>query len=411
LARLGYNAVMRDDLEVEGRRVLDRSRLRRGLIIAVTLSAATLIIISLLTLDRNTFTALSDLSPFFFLLAVALSLGRWFWSALRMRILVKSTGRQVPFRNIIKTVYGGYFTGLITPWRAGGVTGEAVFLYIYGLEAGEAVAVVSFGACISTFLLILFFPLAIWLASRNIDFSVTLQGFVFSALGIGLIFLAIVLLAILKPDAAVGKTLMRYSPSFLKKRGWYRRFLDRLSSEIRTFGLSLRQIVGLGGIKLSVVVVLTLLYWISGFMAIPVALVGLGYGSLFWKAVIAQLVIQILLPFVPTPGSSGIGEVGFLFVYNSILPEVGVAALLTLIWRFIDFYLGLLVGGAAFILIMRDLAKSPHHKSRSDEHEGEPQDEKGAREVEAADSQDEESTAGSEQDDPEDEESSSDQLV
>jgi uncharacterized protein (TIRG00374 family) len=402
---------MSDDLEMKSRRVLDRSRLRRGLIIAITLSAATLIIISLLTLDRNTFTALSDLSPLFLLLAAALSLGRWLWSALRMRILVKSTGRQVPFRNIIKTVYGGYFTGLITPWRAGGVTGEAVFLYTYGLEAGEAVAVVSFGACISTFLLILFFPLAIWLASRNIDFSVTLQGFVFSALGIGLIFLAVVLLAILKPDAAVGKTLMRYSPSFLKRRGWYQRFLDRLSNEIRTFGLSLRQIVGLGGAKLTAVVVLTLLYWISGFMAIPVALVGLGYGSFFWKAIIAQLVIQILLPFVPTPGSSGFGEVGFLFVYNSILPEVGVAALLTLIWRFIDFYLGLLVGGAAFILIMRDLARSPRHKSRSDEPGGESQNVKAAGESETADSQDEGCIGGEEEDGPGDEESSSNQLV
>jgi len=408
---LGYNAVMSDDLEMKGKRVLDRSRLRRGLIIAITLSAATLIIISLFTLDRDTFTALSDLSPFFLLLAAALSLGRWLWSALRMRILVGSTGKQVPFRNIIKTIYGGYFTGLITPWRAGGVTGEAVYLYIYGLEAGEAVAVVSFGACISTFLLILFFPLAIWLASRNIDFSLTLQGFVFSALGFGLIFLAVVLLAILKPDAAVGKTLMRYSPSLLKRREWYRRFLDRLNTEIHTFGLSLRQIVGLGGVKLTAVVLLTLLYWISGFMAVPVALVGLGYGSLFWKAVIAQLVIQILLPFVPTPGGSGIGEVGFLFVYNSILPEVGVATLLTLIWRFIDFYLGLLVGGAAFILIMRDLNRSPSRKPDSDEHKDEPHDEEGPGGVEAAGSQDEESTGESEKDGPEDEESSSDQLV
>jgi uncharacterized protein (TIRG00374 family) len=386
---------MSDDMEMKSRRVLDRSRLRRGLIIAITLSAATLIIISLLTLDRDTFTALSDLSPFFLLLAVVLSLGRWLWSALRMRILVDSTDKHVPFRNIVKTVYGGYFTGLITPWRAGGVTGEAVYLYIYGLEAGEAVAVVSFGACISTFLLILFFPLAIWLASRNIDFSVTLQGFVFSALGFGLIFLAVVLLAILKPDAAVGKTLMRYSPSFLRKREWYRRFLDRLNTEIHTFGLALRQIVGLGGVKLTIVLMLTLLYWISGFMAVPVALIGLGYGSLFWKAVIAQLVIQILLPFVPTPGGSGIGEVGFLFVYNSILPEVGVATLLTLIWRFIDFYLGLLVGGAAFILIMRDLARSPRRKPDDEDQEGLIQDEEVPIDAGTAGTLDGESPGGS----------------
>lgn len=397
---------MSDDLEIESRRLLNKSRLRRGLTIALALSAVSLIIISLLTLDRDTFTALSNLSPFFLFLAVVLSLGRWLWSALRMRILVKSTGERVPFRNIVKTVYGGYFTGLITPWRAGGVTGEAVFLYIYGLGAGEAVAVVSFGACISTFLLILFFPLAIWLASVNIDFSVTLQGFVFSALGIGIVFLAVVLLALLKPDAAVSKTLARYSPSFLKKRGWYRRFLDRLSAEIRTFGLSLRRIVGLGGTDLAAVVSLTLLYWVSGFMAVPVALVGLGYGSFFWKAIVAQLVIQILLPFVPTPGSSGIGEVGFLFVYNSILPEVGVAALLTLIWRFIDFYLGLLVGGSAFLIIMRDLARSPRHKPQEHEHQDGPGGVEGPGEAGATHSREGERAGEREEDRPGDRDSS-----
>jgi hypothetical protein len=115
----------------------------------------------------------------------------------------------------------------------------------------------------------------------------------------------------------------------------------------------------LGKARLTAVVGLTLLYWFTGFLAIPVAVVGLGYGSYFWKAVVAQLVVQILMPFIPTPGASGVGEVGFLFVYKSIVPDVGVAGLLTLIWRFIDFYLGLLVGGAAFVLIMRDFNRSP----------------------------------------------------
>jgi hypothetical protein len=39
-----------------------------------------------------------------------------------------------------------------------------------------------------------------------------------------------------------------------------------------------------------------------------------------------------------------------------------VAGLLTLIWRFIDFYLGLLVGGAAFILVMRDVGRTPRRE-------------------------------------------------
>ncbi len=343
----------------QGQGPVDRTRLKRGLIIAVSLSAATLIVISLATLDRKTLDALSNLSPGFLILACALSLGRWLWSVMRMRILVDSIGSKLGTRSILKTVYAGYFTGLITPWRAGGVTGEMAFLYGYGLGAGEAVAVVSFGACISTTLLMLFFPFVIWIASSHIDLSISIRSVLFSALAVGLLYLALVIWAILRPHTMVGDTLLKHSPSLLRKRDWYCRFLDRLSSEIVAFASSLRIIVRLGKVKLAVVVVLTMLYWFTGFMAIPMAVVGLGYGSYFWKAVVAQLVVHVLMPFIPTPGASGIGEVGFLFVYRSVIPDAGVAGLLTLIWRFIDFYLGLLVGGIAFMLIMRDFGRNP----------------------------------------------------
>lgn len=340
---------------------LDRSKVRRGLLLAVSLSAVALVVISILTMHRETVTALSRISPAYATAAVALSLGRWLWSALRMRILVSSTGKRLPFPDLVKTVYGGYFTGIVTPWRAGGVAGETVFLYHYGLGAGEATAVVSFGACISTILLVLFFPLAIWLAERYVRISFTVKGFLFSALGVGVLFLALVLLALLRPQMAVGRTLERCSPAFLRRRKGFQRFLKRLSEEIASFAQALRSLLGLGWKKILLATLLTLLYWVTGFLAVPAAMAGLGYAAYFWKAVVAQLVVQLLLPFIPTPGSSGIGEVGFLFVYGSVLPDMGTAAMLTLVWRFIDFYMGLLVGGSFFLLIMRDFQRRPRH--------------------------------------------------
>lgn len=338
---------------------VNRSRIRRGLVGAVSITTATLVIISLATMGREIPSALSRLSPLFLLAAVVLSLGRWMWSVIRMRILVGALGGHVPLSNLVKTVYGGYFTGMVTPWRAGGVTGEAVFLYQYGLGAGEAAAVVSFGACVSTLLLMFSFPLAIWLAQEHFRFSFTIRGFLFSALAVGSLFLALVLFSLLRPQAALDRVLLRLSPPFLRRRKGYRRFLDRLGEEVRSFSASLRRMVFLGKARLAGVTALTVLFWLTGFLAVPLALVGLGYGSYFWKAVVAQLVIQILMPFVPTPGGSGLGEVGFLYVYSRVLPDVGLAGLLTLIWRFIDFYLGILAGGAAFLLILRDVERCP----------------------------------------------------
>ena len=353
---------MGEEMEMKERHPFKRSGLRRGIIIAVGLSASALVIISLLSIKRETFAAISHASPFFFILAAVLSLGRWFWSVMRTRILLTATRKKIPFRDLVKIVYAGYFTGLITPLRAGGVSGEAFFLYEYGLEAGESVAVVGFSAAVSTILLLLTFPIAIALGGRYINLSFTIRGILFTALAFGLAFLFLVLLALLRPQLAIDVKLLEHSPTFLAKREWYLRFLKRLAAETNTFAQSVRDILKLGWKKLSGVVLFTALFWLFGFLAVPTALVGLGYSSYFWKAILAQMVVQALLPFIPTPGGSGVGEVGFLYVYGSILPNTGIAALLTLIWRFLDFYLGLLVGGICFMIVMKDVNNNPRSK-------------------------------------------------
>jgi uncharacterized protein (TIRG00374 family) len=362
---------MGEEMEMEGRQRFQGSRLRRGIILAVSLSAGSLIVISLLTINRDTFRAISHVSPLFFVLAVFLSLGKWLWSAVRTRVLLTSTSKKIRFLDLVKITYASYFTGIITPLRAGGVTGEAFFLYEYGLEAGESVAVVGFSAVISTILLLLTFPAAIALGGKYINLSFSIRGVLFTALAFGLAFLIVVSIALLRPQLAIDAKLLEHSPSFLSRRQWYVRSLQRLGREAQGFAKSIRDILRLGPPRLFAVVLYTTFYWIFGFFAVPLALVGLGYSSFFWKAVLAQMVIQVLLPFIPTPGASVFGEVGFLYVYSSILPSTGIAGLLTLVWRFLDFYLGLLVGGTCFMIIMRDINKRPHTRELEQPGRGE----------------------------------------
>ncbi len=332
----------------------DKRRVRRGVAVALAVSAATLVCLSLLTIQRDTFSALSRLSPLFLLLAASFSLGRWVLSALRMRLILRLLGRQLPFSSLVKTVYGGYFTGLVTPWRAGGITGEAVFLYLYGVPAGEAAAAISFGASVSTILLLLLFPLAIGLASRTINLNLTFRGFMFSALGIGIIFLALVVLAMLRAKSASLERVLAKSPRFLARRRGYVKAMGKLVNELERFSTSLKILLRLRVKDLAMVVLLSVSFWLLGFLVVPVILVGLGLSRFFFHSILAQLVVQLLMPFVPVPGGSGIGEMGFFWLYQSFLPDVGVASLLTLAWRFIDFYLGLIVGGSFFLWIMKD---------------------------------------------------------
>jgi hypothetical protein len=339
------------------------SRLRRWLIISVGLSVIALVIISIATMDRRTFEALSHLEPFYLLLALGVALTRWGWSALRIRILARPSQKVPPFRNLLKVVYSGYFAGVITPWRSGGVATETYFLYRYGLDPGIAAAIISFGACMSTLLLLLSMPVTVVVSVRDIHLSLTLQGILYLAMLIGLIFLVVVIVFMRSPKERTLATFQRLFPRLIQRER-FKKFVTRFSEEAEKFSLFLREIIALGWKTILYAGICSLFFWLSGLLVIPLVLVGMGHPELFLKSMVAQLVVQCLLPFVPLPGGSGVGEVGFFVIYNQFLPpEYNLAGLLTVIWRFFDFYLGILIGGGFFLLVLKDIKEKTAHPS------------------------------------------------
>jgi hypothetical protein len=84
------------------------------------------------------------------------------------------------------------------------------------------------------------------------------------------------------------------------------------------------------------------------FLIAPTLLYGLGIQVPVMKAIILQLVLTYLLVFVPTPGASGVAELGGFSLFALICPKelLGVYVLL---WRFFAFYISVIIGG--FVLI------------------------------------------------------------
>ena len=94
-------------------------------------------------------------------------------------------------------------------------------------------------------------------------------------------------------------------------------------------------------------------------MVIPVILDGLGVEPHYFRAYIMQTILYLVLPYMPTPGASGIAEVGSASLFVAFIPEK-LVGLVTFGWRLFTFHLVLLVGGFfAFIEISK-------HRSNSD---------------------------------------------
>ncbi len=332
--------------------------LRNGVLIALGLSIVALTSIALLTMDRRTFDALRYLHPAYLVLALVIGGTRPVWSAFRLRLLVRMNGGHIRRAHALKIVYTGALTGAITPLRAGGVSAEAYLLSRYALPGAEAVAVIALGACISVILLLLSVPLVLGLGAEILHLGFTLRGVLYLATGIGILFIVAVIYSLHSPERALDQFLLNRAPRRFRTSARYQRIAHALACQVEAFRDSIRVMVRMGVVNIVRAFAYTLLFWISGFIVIPIVLAGLGYPGLFVKALVGQMVVATILPFIPTPGGSGVGEAGFAAVFGEVVPSF-LVGLLAVVWRFFDFYLSLILGGLALLLVFRDLREIP----------------------------------------------------
>lgn len=338
----------------EGQAARNR-RLKRMLVLAVGLSVAALVLIAYLTMDEEIWRKLGDMSLPWLVLALVISLSRWVWLAFRIRILSAPGETRLRFVDVLKVPYAGHFVNTIIPLKVGGIAMESYILHVYGMDAGEALAVITFGAFISTGLLFLFLPVALVVAVSKIHLSLTFQGILYVALSVFMLFLVLVVYYMKNPDRTIMDWFTRAFPR-LSGRPKVNRAVARVAEETSRFAGFMREIVRLGWKQVLLAAFCSFMYWASSMLVMPIVLVSLGYHGYFWQAAVASLVVYLLMPFVPVPGGSGVGEFGFLSIFSSFLTS-DLAGLLTFIWRFFDFYLGLLVGGGAFLLVLRDMRR------------------------------------------------------
>jgi len=332
---------------------------RKGLKLSVFVSLGAIIILLLRGLDENTITAVNDVKCVYLGVGVGLLICTWFLDAVRTMFLIRLLdGKRLRFSTLLRISLATVFAANVTPFASGAIAAQSFFLHRKGMPVGQA----AVAALLRLFMNSLFFAFSapvLFLGALGdmIQFSrVFYIGF-----GLGLTNLIVLTLALSKAESV--KYLINRICDCDRVKGFLARhrsavgFKERLMREIDSFARTMTvlrsETTGLRkGIILGGAVLVTIVFWLLFLSIAPLILLSLGV-SCNWLLVIGlQMVFFYVAPYIPIPGASGAAELGTAALFARFVPQ-SLLALFVLIWRVFCYYGNTIMGGAAFITLMR----------------------------------------------------------
>ncbi|PKL59273.1 MAG: lysylphosphatidylglycerol synthetase, partial [Methanomicrobiales archaeon HGW-Methanomicrobiales-4] len=266
----------------------------------------------------------------------------------------RSLGYQVRLSYAVNMVLAGLLAGTITPGQAGGEPVRVHELYKAGVKVGDASAVVIIERVLDGIVLTMM-GVVIILLNQSIwsTFSLTMKLLIIVAWVFLISFLLIPFLAVRYPSR-MKSLIMRLITWIIKKLSQTRfsssRFFLGADREIDNFFGSINRFTGHARWGLAAGGLATGLFWITEFMVASVILMGLGLDPYILQSFFFQIIIAIVMMIPLTPGSSGITEISTSSLYALLVPS-GMLGIFVLLWRFVTFYLNIIFGSLAGIVI------------------------------------------------------------
>ena len=317
--------------------------------------AATMIAVLLFGLFNrqfgNVFRTISNLTPGFLSLGVAVSLVYFLFEGEIFRLLLRSQGYRISVGQGLKNALLGLYYSYITPSSTGGQPMQAAYL----LRDDKIPVGISTAALIIKFMC---FQCAFVLVSvvsfvgMYGNLSANNPGIIpFIVLGLIINGCSILFFASLfyKPVLHV---LCRFAKwlvgrfSFLRKRTGLLDSIDRFEADFSSYtdDFQGKQKSLIAGVLLSIpqfILQMSVIYFI--FRAF-------GYHNVSYLEIVAvQSLLQVSVSFMPMPGASGAQEIGFSsFFRNYFVNDDLYAAVM--VWRFFTYYL-VVIAGALLVVI------------------------------------------------------------
>jgi uncharacterized protein (TIRG00374 family) len=320
--------------------------LRKGLIIFIVLAFGGNAIILIRSVDRQTIHTLLHADTRYLLLALALILGAWGCDTLRFWSLTKSAQENVSLKLGLILTWLHYFGCAVTPMQSGGGPFQVYVLYRHNVPVGKGIAITMIRTMLTVLLLSLIVPISLLLDPTIIRGNPFLSGvvkYVFAVILLTWIF--------------IGFTIAR--PNSVKKLGriliiWLHRlpFLRRIpvlswsrwiSQEMDNYSLNFKLTISSGFRYFIAALVLSGGHLLLLFSILPCLMAALGLPFNFEQALLSQAIFMFVLYFIPTPGASGVAEIGGAALFSTLMPE-NLAGVVAITWRFFTEYLAIFMG-------------------------------------------------------------------
>ena len=290
------------------------------------------------TFDIRALEYLTMFKPQCILLALGCLAVGLFFDGLRLITLADVTGAKLTLKQVVNVVLSNYFLALVTPGASGGAIAQIMFMRKAGVPVAKATVVVLVRTVMSIFFLILLVPVVL---QNDSDIGEWMAPSVIMTVSVLFTALPVIVFFLMRtqyPEKWLDKLTRRFSYNTRQNCFiWYEEFKNAFKIMAKHPLKVLRAFVESGLSLLGI------------YATVPAFFTGLSNFSFDLCEVMGRMILlNLVLYFSPTPGGSGVAEVGFVALFSNILPD-GVVGIMAVMWRFAAEYLPFLLG--AFVSI------------------------------------------------------------
>ncbi len=326
--------------------------LAKETVYAILAGIVGIVFVSIFTHNWNFVSLIKSFNPYFLGFSFLLMFFDWIIEAYVLKLIAGMVGYGIPMKDALNIFLIGGFFSRITPFSGGG--GEPFQIYLLSrdnkVKPGDSTAIIAIKTFIGTFTRItIFLLLPLWLAIVKPHWRLSrgINAFINIGIALTLIFFALFVFAIVKPE------IVEIWIEKISKRPFLRRIFpkEKIENGIR----QMRKVVDdfevardkiLKGKKSTIIYIFVLSFISWGLVLFtPVMLMrGLGIMSPWPEIVITALIFYIASAYIPTPGGSGTAEVGILALFAGLIPQPLIGVFI-IMWRVFTHYSLIILGG------------------------------------------------------------------